>query len=112
MSSDDDFIVIDVVDSKQPKTSKKVKHDTRVTDATMTPNEYARLLSHRARQLKTGATPTIDWDGRFDPIAIAKEEISQRRIPLVIIRKIPDAKNETGFRDEIWDVKELNIRDF
>ena len=84
----------------------------RITDSTITPNKYVRVLCRRTKQLQIGARPTIEWKDRFDPIAIAKEEINQRRIPLVINRKIPDVTHETMFRDEIWEVKEMNIRDF
>lgn len=104
-----DFIEIDYVENV--RTRSEIENDDRVTDDTMTPNEYIRLLSWRARQLKTGMRPVIEWKERFDPVAISKEEINQRRVPLVIIRKIPDSRSETGFRDEIWEIKDLNIRD-
>ena len=59
--------------------------EERVTDATITPYEYVRVLSYRARQLQLGKFSTLIWTDRFDPIAIAKEEINQRRCPIVII---------------------------
>ena len=83
-----------------------------VTDNTITPSEYIRMVSLRAKHLKLGKTPLIEWKGAFDPIAIAKSEIKQRVLPMAIVRKIPDCTSETGFRDEIWNIKDLNIRDF
>lgn len=104
------FIEIDVVESSEVVDRKF--RDDKVTDATITQNEYTKLLCVRSNQLKVGAPPTIEWKDRFDPIAIAKEEINQRTIPYVIIRKIPNAKSKTGFIEEIWDIKDLNIRDW
>ena len=84
----------------------------KITDNTLTPHEYVRLVGYRADQLKMGGKPVIEWPFHFDPIAIAKSELKQRVIPLNIIRKIPDCTSETGFRDEIWDPNDMNIRDF
>jgi len=102
-----EFIEIDYVENVRLRITK----DDKVTDSTMTPNEYIRLIACRARQLKVGVKPVIKWTERFDPIAIAKEEINQRVIPLVIIRKIPDNRHTRGFREEIWEVKDMDIRD-
>ena len=84
----------------------------KITDNTMTPHEYTRLVGLRAEQLKMGKKPVINWAGDFDPISIAKSEVKQRVVPIVIIRKIPDCNSKTGFRDEIWNPKDMNIRDF
>ena len=89
-----------------------MSEEDRVTDATIIPNEYVRVLGRRAKHLQLGARPTIEWKGRFDSIAIAKEEINQRRIPLVINRKIRNGTYETMFREEIWDINEMNIRGY
>ena len=96
-------------DKHRPK-EKKLK---RITDSTMTQYEYAKLLSVRARQLQLGMEPKVSVDSNvpYNPIEIAKQEISERVIPLVIVRKIPDYKNKNNFREEIWTIKELNIRD-
>ena len=80
--------------------------EDKVTDNTMTPSEYVRMVGLRATQLKFGKKPVIEWKGAFDPIAIAKSEIKQRVLPMAIVRKIP------GSRDEIWNIKDMNIRDF
>ena len=84
----------------------------KITDDTMTPHEYVRLVGFRAYQLRMGSKPVIDWPFAFNPIAIAKSELKQRVLPIAIIRKIPDCNSETGFRDEIWNPNDMNIRDF
>ena len=81
------------------------------TDRLMTPYEYTKLWGVRAKQLKLGYSTTIKWEGRYDPIAIAKEEISRGEIPLMIKRRVPDSKYEGGVRFEFWDVKDMDIRD-
>jgi len=105
----DDYLEIEFRESSTSCTRKK-KSGT-VTDPVMTPFEYARLLSCRAKQLAAGYPPHVEWTGSYDPIAIAKYEIEQRVSTLVIVRKIPDASKPSGFRDEIWELKDLDIRD-
>ena len=40
----------------------------KITDNTMTPHEYTRLIGLRAEQLKMGKKPVINWAGDFfDP---------------------------------------------
>ena len=53
----------------------------------------------------------IEWDGPYDPIAIAKREIELRVVPLVVVRRIPDLKSPLGYKEEIWELKNLDIRD-
>jgi len=103
----EDFIEIDYVENVRAEK----RNDDRVTDPTMTPNEYVSLVSWRAKQLKVGWKPTIEWAGPHDPIAIAKEEINRRVVPGVILRRIPDANFDVGFRIEVWEVKDMDIRD-
>lgn len=103
----DDYIEIEFAEPKRVDCK-----EAKVTDANMTPNEYIQLLACRAQQLKYGAPPKVEWEQPFDPILIAKNEIRQRLIPLEIVRKIPDSFEPSGFRDEIWSVADMNIRDY
>ena len=45
--------------------------ENRVSDNSMIPTEYIRLLQHRARHLKIAAKLTVKWKGRFNPISTA-----------------------------------------
>jgi len=110
----DDFIEIECYDTEStsyPSFRGNKKKSDKVTDPLMTPFEYARLLSCRAKQIAAGMPLHIEWKGQFDPIAIAKSEIEQRLGTLVIIRKIPDVSKPSGFRDEMWELSEMDIRD-
>ena len=108
-----DTIVVEYTNGNTGHRPLKEKSLKRVSDSTMTQYEYAKLLSVRARQLQLGMEPkiTVDSNAPYNPIEIAKQEISDRVIPLVIVRKIPDYKNKDKFREETWNIKELNIRD-
>jgi DNA-directed RNA polymerase subunit K/omega len=97
-----DFIEIPY---KRPS-SKKIKQI-----GTMTQYEYTRLLECRAKQIAAGMPYFIEWADVFDPIAIAKQEIIERKTNLIIVRKMPDLTQPSGFRDEIWDPKDMNIYD-
>jgi DNA-directed RNA polymerase subunit K/omega len=108
-----DYIEINYVDVECKINKKEVvkeKKCEKLTDNVITPYEYARLLSAKAKQIAAGMPPSVKWDGPFDPIAIAKKEIEQRAGSLVIIRKIPDGSVQ-GFKEEVWDLKHLDIRD-
>ena len=104
-----DFLEIEFIDSTDSKSSKQKKSHM-VTDSLLTPYEYARLLSCRAKQIEAGYEIQVEWKGIFDPISIAKVEIEQRVVPLSIVRHIPDNTKLSGFRDETWDLKDLDIR--
>lgn len=106
----DSCIVIEYTAHFEPKECKSATPINK-TDKLMTVYEYTKLLGVRANQLKLGMPTTIKWTGKYDPILIAKEEISQGEIPLMIKRKVPDKKYEGGYRYEYWDIKDMDIRD-
>lgn len=103
----DEFIEIDYVDSSAQSMGvpQKSAKSNKLTDNVITPFEYARLLSATAKGIAAGIPYTVEWDGPFDPIAIAKKVIEQRSGSLVIERVLPGSPNE------IWDLKHLDIRD-
>ncbi len=86
--------------------------DGNITDSMMHPSECTKLLVCRAYQLTRGMPPVIEWTGKFDAIAIAKEELNRRVIPLAIVRDIPDGRMPNGFREEVWSVRDMDIRDW
>ncbi len=112
MSSEDcDVFELEYVASHISDTSSYDHTSKKVTDAVTTPYEYSKLLGQRAKQLASGAPPNVSWNGPFDPIAIAKLEISQRVVPMRIERRIYDAKQPCGYRVEEWDLKDMDVRD-
>lgn len=87
------------------------KSNNKVTDSLLTPFEYTRILQFRAKRLALGDPPKIKWPYPFDPIAITKAEIDQQIIPVILIRKIPDNSYVEGYREELWDIKNMDVRD-
>ena len=81
------------------------------TNKVMTQYEYIALWCARAKQLKIGMPAKIEWYGIYDPIAIAKEEIKQGVVPLMIKRRIPDENYEGGYKYEYWDIADMDVRD-
>lgn len=107
----EDFLEISYVEDSDTHSLAPKERSTKVTDNLITPYEYAKLLSHRATELKLGFKPMIEWNDSYDPIAIAKREIELRVVPLVVVRRIPCLKSCSGYKEEIWELKNLNIRD-
>lgn len=107
----DDFIEINYVDSSAQSmgTPSKSAKNNKLTDNSLTPFEYTRLLSGTASMIAVGMPYSVEWTGPFDPIAIAKKVIEQRSGSLVVIRKIPGGVH--GPTEEMWDLKNLDIRD-
>jgi DNA-directed RNA polymerase I, II, and III subunit RPABC2 len=57
---------------------------------TLTKYERARILGTRALQLSNGAQPMVKVDGIIDVMDIAKKELMEYKMPLIIRRKYPD----------------------
>lgn len=73
----------------------------RVTTPYLTKYERARVLGTRALQISMNAPVLVPLDGETDALQIAIKELSQRKIPLIIRRFLPDGT----FED--WSVSEL-----
>lgn len=58
----------------------------------LTKFEKIRVLGTRATQISNGAPPTIDVRGLVTAMDIAKRELQEGKIPLVIQRTYPDGK--------------------
>ena len=69
----------------------------------MTKFEYTRLLGIRAVQISMNAPVMIDINNMIDPIEIAKKEIKECKIPLIIKRKLPNGTFEN------WNVRDMII---
>ncbi|VDB86628.1 unnamed protein product [Peniophora sp. CBMAI 1063] len=73
----------------------------RITTPYLTKYERARILGTRALQISMNAPILVPLDGETDALQIAIKELSQRKIPLIIRRYLPDG----SFED--WRVSEL-----
>jgi len=82
-------------------TGERQPNKIRVTTPYLTKYERARILGTRALQISMNAPVLVPLDGETDALQIAIKELSQRKIPLVIRRYLPDG----SFED--WSVSEL-----
>ena len=99
------FSVLEIDESSELTYNQPI----RKTSMYMTKYEYTRLLAARALQISAGTEkghPRINVEGIYDPMDIARREIDERVVPLVIQRILPDGSTET------WNVKDMHIRDF
>jgi len=82
--------------------------NNRVTDPYYTKYEYVALLGTRIQQLSGGAAPLVSIDGMVtsSPLfleLVAKKEISEKKLPFIIHRRIPNGQAE------YWSTTELSI---
>lgn len=80
-----------------------IPKDQRTTTPYMTKYERARILGTRALQISMNAPVLVDLEGETDPLQIAMKELSQKKIPLVVRRYLPDS----SFED--WGCEELIV---
>uniref|UniRef100_A0A914XUE7 RPB6 homolog n=1 Tax=Panagrolaimus superbus TaxID=310955 RepID=A0A914XUE7_9BILA len=78
----------------------------RVTTPFMTKYERARVLGTRALQIAMGAPVMVEMEGETDPLEIARKELKEQKVPIIIRRYLPDG----SFED--WGIEELHISDF
>ncbi|KAH3666665.1 hypothetical protein WICMUC_005482 [Wickerhamomyces mucosus] len=90
-------------EQQRRKTSKElaIPKENRTTTPYMTKYERARILGTRALQISMNAPVLVDLEGETDPLQIAIKELSQKRIPLVIRRYLPDGSYEDWGCDEL-----------
>jgi DNA-directed RNA polymerase subunit K/omega len=62
--------------------------------------EKVKIIGVRAEQLQRGSKPYIDFE-EFDARAIAHEEMRQRKLPMMICRKLPDGTKEYWRLDDM-----------
>jgi len=56
--------------------------------------ERARILGIRALQLSNGATPMVKTDNLTDVMDIAKKELREYKMPIIINRLMPDGTTQ------------------
>ncbi|EIW87066.1 RNA polymerase Rpb6 [Coniophora puteana RWD-64-598 SS2] len=87
--------------SAVPTSGERQANKERITTPYLTKYERARILGTRALQISMNAPVLVPLDGETDALQIAIKELSQRKIPLIIRRYLPDG----SFED--WSVSEL-----
>lgn len=85
----------------QTTKSMAIAPEERTTTPYMTKYERARVLGTRALQISLNAPVLVDIEGETDPLQIAMKELSQRKIPLVLRRYLPDGSYEDWGCDEL-----------
>ena len=65
--------------------------------------EKALIIGNRAQHISMGAQPYVDVENEEDPIAIAEKELRERKMPLLLLRKLND------FTYEEKDPNEMTI---
>lgn len=64
--------------------------------------EKIKILGVRAEQLQRGAIPNVDVDeDNFIALEIAKQELHERKIPFMVVRKLPNGKKEYWKLDDM-----------
>ena len=82
---------------------KRVPEADRITSKFMTKYERARILGSRALQISKNAPLMVDPGDESDPYRLAEIELSEKKIPFIVWRYLPDG----SFED--WKVSELYI---
>ncbi|PNH00396.1 DNA-directed RNA polymerases I, II, and III subunit RPABC2 [Tetrabaena socialis] len=74
-----------------------------VTRPVLTRYERASIIGMRMEQLQHGALPFVDIaeNTRTDVRKIALLELEQRKLPFIVVRKLPDGQKEQ------WALSEL-----
>jgi DNA-directed RNA polymerase subunit K/omega len=98
---EDNFEDEEIEDDKNKKISPYVKPEERITKPFLFEFERVRILGERAKQISMGAKPMLKNIETYDPKRIAKMELEQKILPLIILRELPDG------RIEKWKVSEL-----
>eukprot|EP00128_Syssomonas_multiformis_P015178 Colp12_sorted_trinity150504_noHs@25972 len=80
-----------------------VENKVRKTTRYMTKYERARVLGTRALQISMNAPIMVEPEGETDPLEIARKELREKKIPIIIRRYLPDG----SFED--WSVDELIV---
>lgn len=78
----------------------------------LTKYEIARIVAARAKQLASGAKPLVDPKevGSNDPVIIALAELREGKLPIVIVRTLPNGRRiEVKLKDLQKLEHELNF---
>jgi DNA-directed RNA polymerase subunit K/omega len=92
----------------QPVMRDKVETVSRITMPYYSKYEYTTLIGIRAQQIADGAKPLISLDGMQTSHPqfvwrVAEREISERILPFIVHRRLPDGVSE------YWNTTELSV---
>lgn len=90
-------------EQEEAKEDIYVPNSERLTKKILFNYERVRILGERAKQLSLGAKPMLKNVDNLDPKLIAKLELENKVIPLIILRELPNGKIEK------WKVSELKF---
>ena len=78
-------------------------NDSRVSRPVLTRYERASIMGRRMEQLQRGAIPFVEIPAGTSTNAhdVALLELEQRKLPFIVVRKLPDGKKEE------WRLSEL-----
>jgi len=68
----------------------------------MTKYERARILGTRALQISKNAPLMIDPGDESDPYRLAEIELSERKVPFIVRRYLPDGSYEDWKANELF----------
>lgn len=85
-----------------------IPQNERKTSSRLTKYERTLLIGTRAEHIAAGEEPTIPIPPKItDPIEIAKYELENRAIPLIIRRPLPSHNDKSYYED--WMISELTF---
>ena len=88
---------------KNEKSDYSSKNNIPIIYDRLTKYERASILGIRTQQLSSGAKPLINISNEITDVKlIAKMELEQNKIPLIISRPFPDGTKE------LWKISDLN----
>ena len=82
---------------------RAVPAQERITSRYMSKYERTRIVGTRALQLSQNAPVLVNLNGETDPLKIAKRELQEKKIPIIVRRHLPNG------RFEDWSVHELIV---
>ncbi len=94
-----DILDINIVENIEDK--MRVPDDQRKTIPRLTKFERARILGVRAKQLSMNSPVLVDTENLTDHLKIAKKELDEGKMPLIIRRFLPNKTYED------WRIREL-----
>ena len=97
----EDDIELTFDDDAIEEVSDIVPNSQRITKAILTKYERVRILGDRIQQLTLGAKPMIKNTGHLSVKEIAFLELTENKIPLIILRPLPNGKKEQWYIHEL-----------
>lgn len=94
----------DEIITTNPIIDEYVDPSQRITFPILTKYEYVRLLSTRTPQLSGGAKMMIKNGENMNPRDVAQYELEMKKMPIHIIRPLPNGKKE------LWKLSELSLK--